>query len=123
MANFKVLIVEDDNMISNMYKIRLEQEGHAVVVADNGSQGIEYAAREKPNIILLDVMMPQIDGFSVLQELRLKEEFKDTPIIMLTNLGTSEDIEKGEKFGATEYLVKSNLTPAQVAEMVAKYNK
>jgi len=119
----KVLIIEDDAMISGMYKTRLEQEGYAVVTADNGGQGLEVAVREKPDLILLDVMMPMMDGFALLQELRLKSTFKETPIIMLTNLGTTEDKEKGEKFGATDYLVKANLTPSQVSEHVAKYLK
>ncbi len=123
MAYFKVLIVEDDAMISNMYKIRLEQEAYSVVTADNGSQGLEVAVREKPDLILLDVMMPQIDGFSLLQELRLQDIFKKTPIIMLTNLGTTEDREKGRQFGATDYLVKANLTPAEVSKVVGKYAK
>jgi DNA-binding response OmpR family regulator len=123
MANFKVLIVEDDAMISNMYKIRIEQEGYQVVTAEDGSQGLETAIREKPDMILLDVMMPQIDGFSVLRELRLKEAFKKTPIIMLTNLGTTEDVEKGQKYGATDYLVKANLTPATICAEVTKYAK
>ncbi len=121
MANFKVLLVEDDVMINNMYKIRLEQEGYFVLVAENGSQGLEIAMREKPDLILLDVMMPQIDGFSLLQELRLQEIFKNTPIIMLTNLGTTEDREKGAQFGATDYLVKANLTPTEVTKVVGKY--
>jgi len=123
MPSFKVLIVEDDTMISSMYKIRLEQEGHIVAIADNGSQGLEVAFREKPDLILLDVMMPQMDGFTLLQELRLQDSFRKTPIIMLTNLGTIEDREKGKKFGATDYLVKANLTPTEVSEVVAKYAK
>lgn len=123
MPSFKILIVEDDVMISGMYKTRLEQDGYMVVTADNGSQGLEVAIRENPDLILLDVMMPQIDGFALLQELRLKSSFKKTPIIMLTNLGTTEDREKGEKLGATDYLVKANLTPTEVSEVVAKYSK
>ena len=123
MPSFKVLIVEDDTMISGMYKTRLEQEGYLVVTAENGSDGLVVAIREKPDLILLDVMMPQIDGFALLQELRLKETFKKTPIILLTNLGTTEDREKGEKFGATDYLVKANLTPTEVSEAVTKYLK
>jgi DNA-binding response OmpR family regulator len=121
MAKNKVLIVEDDIMISNMYRIRLETEGYQVFVANDGSQGLDSALKEKPDLILLDVMLPQIDGFSLLKELRLKAAFKKTPIILLTNLGTSEDKEKGEQFGATDYLVKANLTPAQVNETVQKY--
>lgn len=123
MPHFKVLLAEDDAMISGMYKVRLEQEGFTVVIASDGSQAIEVAIREKPDLILLDIMMPQLDGFTVLRELRLKEAFKKTPIILLTNLGTTEDIEKGEKFGASDYLVKANLTPTQITETVNKYAK
>jgi DNA-binding response OmpR family regulator len=106
-----------------MYKTRLEQDGFTVVIADNGNRGIETAMREKPDLILLDVMIPQIDGFSVLQRLRSEAMFEKTPIIMLTNLGTVEDMEKGKKLGATDYLVKASLTPAEVAKIVTKYVK
>lgn len=117
----KILIVEDDKMISTMYQTKLKQEGYSVCVAENGSQALEVAVQEKPNLILLDVIIPQLDGFSVLQELRLNASFKNTPIIMLTNLGTTEDQEKAKQLGATDYVVKANLTPAQVSEVIKKY--
>ena len=123
MTNFKVLLVEDDTMISGMYKTRLEQDGYSVIIAENGSMGLEMAVKEHPDLILLDVMLPQIDGFSLLQELRTKEDFKETPIIMLTNLGTIEDKEKGAKLGATDYLVKANLTPLEISQAVSQYVK
>jgi len=115
----KVLIVEDDNMISSMYRIKLEQDGYEVVVASNGSEGLEKAKSEKPDIVLLDIIMPQLDGFTVLEGMRGKLGIK-VPIIMLTNLGTEEDRAKGEKLGATDYLVKASVTPAQVSEKVTK---
>ena len=115
----KVLIIEDESMISSMYKTKLEQDGYTVVTANNGSDGLAVAKVEIPDIILLDVIMPQLDGFTVLEELRVNMGIK-VPIIMLTNLGTDEDKEKGGKLGATDYLVKSSLTPAQVSEMVTK---
>ncbi|MDO8260634.1 MAG: response regulator [Candidatus Magasanikbacteria bacterium] len=115
----KVLIIEDDTMISSMYKTKLEQDGYAVVCADNGSEGLEKAKVENADIILLDVIMPQLDGFTVLEEMRGKMGIK-VPIIMLTNLGTEEDRAKGEKLGATDYLVKASITPSQVSELVAK---
>ncbi len=121
MQDSKILIVEDDPMISGMYKIRLEQDGFKVILADNGSTGLEVAIKDKPDLILLDIMMPQLDGFTVLKELRAKPAFKNLPIVMLTNLGTDEDKAKGEQFGATDYLVKANLTPTQVSEAVKKY--
>ena len=117
----KILIVEDDIMISSMYKIKLEQAGFEVFVADDGARGLEMAVEKKPDIILLDVILPQMDGFSLLQELKINKHFKDTPIIMLTNLGTSEDKEKGASYGASDYLVKANLTPADIVDTIKKY--
>ena len=119
----KLLIVEDDKMIGTMYKTKLEQEGFIVLQAEDGSQGLEMAIRDKPDLIMLDVIMPQLDGFTVLQELRGNPSTKHTPIIMLTNLGTDEDKAKGQKFGATDYIVKANLTPSQVSELIKKYLK
>ena len=117
----KVLVVEDDKMISQMYSVKLKQEGYEVLTAENGSAAIEQAVEHHPDIILLDIILPQLDGFSVLQELRLNKAFKETPIIMLTNLGTTDDIEKGKQMGATDYLVKANLTPGQVCEKIKEY--
>lgn len=117
----KILVVEDDKMISSMYETKLKQDGYLVITADNGAQAIELASQEKPDIILLDIILPQIDGFQVLQELRNTESFRNIPIIMLTNLGTTEDKEKGEKLGATGYWVKASLTPAQVGEKMREY--
>ena len=97
----KVLIVEDDAMIGSMYKTKLEQGGYEVILAIDGSQALDMAVSQSPDMILLDVILPQLDGFAVLQELRNNAKFKNTPIVMLTNLGTAEDKEKGEKYGAT----------------------
>ena len=121
LREMKMLLVEDDKMISSMYETKLKQEGYIVVTAENGSSAIELAVQENPDIVLLDIILPQLDGFSVLQELRGNDKLKKTPIIMLTNLGTTEDKEKGAKLGATDYLVKANLTPGQVSEKIKEY--
>lgn len=110
-------------MISTMYKTKLEQSGYQVLVAADGAAAIEQAVSQSPDLIFLDVILPQLDGFSVLQELRTNPKFKELPIILLTNLGTSEDKEKGDKYGATDYLVKANLTPREVNETADKYLK
>ncbi len=117
----KILLVEDDKMISSMYKTKLEQEGYLVILAENGAAAIDLAFAEKPDLILLDIILPQVDGFSVLRQLRASESMKKAPIIMLTNLGTDEDKEKGKKYGATDYLVKARLTPSQIGEKIKKY--
>jgi len=119
----KILLVEDDRMISSMYETRLRQEGFQIVLAENGADALELAVQEHPDIILLDIILPQIDGFAVLREVRLNPKTREIPVLMLTNLGTPEDKDKGVRYGATEYLVKANLTPTDVAETVKKYLK
>lgn len=123
----KVLIIEDDEMLVNMYAAKFEADGFIVEKALNGRKGIEIAKEVNPDIILLDIMMPEVDGFTVLKELKSEtSDIKDKPIVMLTNLGQDEDIEKGTQLGACDYLVKANLTPSQVVtkikEVLIKYN-
>ena len=118
-----VLIVEDDEMISSMYKMKLDAGGYEVLIADNGADGLETAKKEKPDMILLDVILPQLDGFSVLEGLKENEGTKNIPVMVLTNLGTEEDMEKGKKMGAVDYIVKANLTPAEVINKVAEHLK
>jgi DNA-binding response OmpR family regulator len=122
MANNKktILIVEDDTMISAMYQTKLSAEGLEVLVADNGADGLKLAAENKPDLILLDVIMPQMDGFAVLTELKENAKTKKIPVVLLTNLSTEEDQQKGKQLGAAEYIVKSSLTPDQVSDKVKK---
>ena len=120
----KILIVEDDKVISSMYKTKLEADGFTILTADNGTQGLEMVLSEHPDLVMLDVIIPQLDGFSVLEEIRNNgEAIRNIPVVLLTNLATTEDQEKGKKLGATDYLVKSNLTPTQVSEKVKEYLK
>lgn len=119
----KVLIIEDEEMLVNMYISKFTKEGYQAEKASNGRIGLEQAKTIKPDIILLDIMMPEMDGFMVLKDLKADSTTKSIPVIMLTNLGQEEDIEKGNKLGATDYLVKANLTPAQVVEKVKEILK
>lgn len=114
----KILIVEDDTTISSMYKTKLEAEGFMVVAAEDGGSGLEAAKKVDPDIILLDVIMPGLDGFSVLEGIRKEKKLNKTIVVMLTNLGTEEDQEKGKRMGANDYLVKSDLTPSDVSKKV-----
>ena len=119
----KVLIIEDEEMLVNMYISKFEKEGYQAEKASNGRIGLEQAKKIKPDIILLDIMMPEMDGFMVLKNLKTDTGTKNIPIIMLTNLGQEEDIKKGIKLGAIDYLVKANLTPAQVVDKVKEILK
>jgi DNA-binding response OmpR family regulator len=119
----KILIVEDDEAIGAMYKGKFEADGYMVFGAVNGVEGLEIARKEKPDMIFLDVILPQMDGFAVLAELKKDAKTKNIPVIMLTNLGTDEDKNKGEKMGAADYIVKANMTPAEISEKIKKIIK
>jgi DNA-binding response OmpR family regulator len=116
----KVLIVDDDAFLSGIYATKLELEGFAVVAARDGEEGLTVAARERPDLILLDVLMPKLDGFETLKRLKTDAETVDIPVIMLTNLGQKEDIEKGMQEGAVDYLIKAHFVPAEAVEKIKK---
>jgi len=114
----KILLIEDEEMLSSMYKTKFEKEGMEVDIAQDGEVGLEKAKSGNYNIVLIDIIMPKLDGFATLKQLREIEQYKTVPILMLTNLGQEEDIEKGKKLGATDYLIKANFTPSQVFEKI-----
>ena len=117
----KILIIEDEAMISLMYCTEFARNGYIILTADNGIKGLEMAVKEKPDIIVLDIVMPELDGFSVLEKLRVNKTTKDIPVIILTVLGGEENRLRGEKLGAVEYIVKSDFTPAQIYKIIKKY--
>lgn len=117
-AKKKILIVEDDASLSAMYKGKFKADGFVVFSAENGLDGFELAKKEKLDIIMLDIILPQMDGFAVLAELKKDAKTKNIPVVMITNLGTDEDKNKGEKMGAADYIVKANMTPAQISEKI-----
>lgn len=116
----KILLVEDESMIVDMYKMRLEEDGFEVLVTDRGTEAFEIASKESPSIILLDVILPEIDGFSVLQMIKNDLKTKNIPVVMLTNLGQEGDKEKGNRLGAVDYFIKSQHTPADVLMAVKR---
>lgn len=119
-----VLLVEDDVFLANIYKTKFTMEGFNVIHADNGESAITEANKKKPDIILLDVLLPKKDGFTVLTELKQNtSEVKDIPVILLTNLGQKDDVEKGLEMGAEDYLIKAHFKPSEVVEKVRKILK
>jgi DNA-binding response OmpR family regulator len=113
-----VLIVEDEKMLAEMYATKFSMEGFEPVTANDGVDGLAQAKALKPDIILLDIIMPKLDGFAVLKEIREDVSLKDIPVILLTNLGQDEDIKRGQGMGAADYFVKANHTPAEVVQKV-----
>ncbi|HLD19691.1 MAG TPA: response regulator [Patescibacteria group bacterium] len=113
-----ILLAEDDELISQMYTTKLTHDGFKVVVAKDGEESIAQAEKGGIDLILLDIIMPKVDGFGVLEKLKKDEKTKNIPVVMLTNLGQDEDIEKGKALGAYDYLIKANLTPQQVSDKI-----
>jgi DNA-binding response OmpR family regulator len=118
-----ILIVEDDNFLLSMYKTKLELEDYSVLTAINGESGLKMVKEKKPDLILLDIIMPKMNGFDVLKEVRADKNVKNIPVIMLTNLGQKEDIKKSFKLGANEYMIKAHFLPSEVVEKVKKFLK
>lgn len=116
----KIAIVEDDQAISQMYRFKFEAEGYAVETAENGKLGLALAESMKPDIILLDLMMPEMNGDEMLQKLRKTTWGKDIKVIILTNMGEQEIPEDVKKQGVTAVILKADMTPRQVAELVKK---
>ncbi len=118
MAKTKLLIVEDDKSIRDLYCLKLEKSGFEVFSAEDGGKGLDLAKKELPDIILLDVMMPVMNGFEVLKQLRKYNDTKETPVIILSNFGEIDQMTNGFTAGATDYLIKAEHTPSDVVEIV-----
>lgn len=114
----KVAIVEDDQAISQMYRIKFEAEGYEVETAENGKLGLELAEKMRPDIILLDLMMPEMTGDEMLKALRKTNWGKDIRVIILTNMGEQEAPPILKELGVKRFILKAEMTPRQVAEMV-----
>ena len=114
----KVLLIEDEKMLSTMYATKFAKEGYDLVQAFDGEAGLAKAKSETPAVILLDIIMPKLDGFAVLKALKSDATLKSVPVILLTNLGQDEDIKKGKELGAVDYFIKANHTPAEVVDKV-----
>jgi len=109
-----ILLVDDDLTLREMYDDRLKAEGFDIIQASNGEEALQKAKETKPNVVLLDVMMPKINGFDVLKQLKEDPETKDTPVIILTALIQDVDRAQGKKLGAADYIVKSETMPGEV---------
>lgn len=114
----KIAIVEDDIAIAQMYRIKFEAEGFTVQTAENGVLGLELLENMKPDIVLLDLMMPEMNGDQVLTQLRKTDWGKDMKVIILTNMGEQEAPEILKSLNVSAFIVKADMTPKQVADLV-----
>jgi len=115
----KILIVEDDTYLANAYRVKLSKAGFEVKNAFDGEEALSMLQTFAPDLILLDIVMPKKDGFTTLAEIKVNEQWKNIPVIVASNLGQKEDIDKGMALGATDYIVKSQIP---IADVLVKIN-
>jgi len=116
----KILLVEDEEIIRNLLKKKLEQEGYEVKIAIDGEDGLKAMRNEKPNLVLLDIIMPKLSGFEVMEEMQKNEELKMIPVIVISNSGQPVELDKAKKLGAKDWLIKTEFDPQEVVAKVVK---
>ena len=114
----KILIIEDDKFLRELISQKLEKAGYEVCEAIDGEEGIKQVKTENPDLVLLDLILPGIDGFEVLSQMKREPALSKIPVIILSNLGQKEDIEKGINLGADDYLIKAHFTPNEIIEKI-----
>lgn len=117
----RILLVEDDFFLADIYQTKLSVENYDVLVAQDGQEGLDMALAQHPDLILLDIMLPKMDGLEVLKKLKADPRGKDIPVILLSNLGQEFVVKGGMNLGAVDYLLKSDLTPREVIGKIQKY--
>lgn len=121
MAKAKLLLVEDDVTLVKMYERKFLSDGYEVSIAYDGLEGLEKVAKEKPDLVLLDIMLPKLDGLALFKKMRSQPNTFGTPVILLTNFGQEDAVFECFKLGAIDYLVKADVTPQQVVDKVEKF--
>lgn len=120
MSNIKktILLIEDDEFLAELYATKLNLEGFEVTLALDGKKGLRLAKEKKPDLILLDIILPEIDGFQLLKIFKSDNKMKRTPIILLTNLSQKDEVQKGLELGADDYLIKAHFMPSEVVKKI-----
>ncbi len=122
MADHKtILLVEDERLLSNLLRQRLEKDGFKVEAVSDGDEALKFLKTNKPDLVLLDVILPKMSGFELMEKLRDDAEFQKVPIIIMSNLGQESDVEKGQMLGAVGYFVKAKLSIEELAGKVREF--
>ena len=115
----KILLVEDEDLIRDLLELKLQEEGYDVITAENGEEGLERILKERPDIVILDIVMPKMTGFEVLKA--LQERKISLPVIVISNSGQPVELEEAKRMGAVDWLIKTEFDPQEVLEKVKKY--
>lgn len=116
----KILIIEDEDILGNLLLNKLIEQGYDAQRAVNGEVGVEKVKEFNPDLILLDIIMPKMNGFEFLEQIRLIDEYKNLPIIIISNSGQPVEIERAKQLGVTDWLIKTEFNPEEVIEKVKK---
>lgn len=114
----KTVLIEDERVLCDMYRIKFELSGLKLLVANGGYEGLAMAKKEKPDLILLDIKMDDLDGFEVLKQLKADSKLRHVPVFLLTNMGEKGNADEGLKLGAEAYIMKSKTVPSEIVERV-----
>ena len=116
----KILIIEDEEVLLDLLKRRLSQEGYQVDIARDGQEGMDKIKKDKPDLILLDIVMPRMGGFEVMEELNKDEELKSIPVVIVSNSGQPVELDRAKRLGVKDWLIKTDFDPQEVIDKVKK---
>lgn len=116
----KILLIEDDPFLIDIYTTKLKREGFSTSVANDGKIGLEKIREDKPDLVILDIVLPNADGWEILSEIKNDEQIKSVKVVILSSLGQKDEVEKGLRLGAVKYLVKAHYTPSEVVREIKK---
>ena len=116
----KILLIEDEEIMINLLQRKLSQEGYEVLVAKDGEEGLKSIREAKPDLILLDIIMPKMGGFEVMEEMNKDKELKKIPVIIISNSGQPVEIDKAQRLGVKDWLIKTEFDPQEVVDKVKK---
>ena len=117
----RIIIIEDEEFLLEIPAKKLEESGYEVFQATNGKKGLELIKKEKPDLILTDLVMPVMSGFELMEELKKDEELAKIPVIVISNSGSQREIERSFALGAADYITKTDFNPWEIVEMIKKY--
>lgn len=118
-----ILLVEDDPFLIDIYTTKLKEAGFEVEVAKDGQVALKCLSRKKPDLLVLDIVLPHIDGWEILKKIREEDQFKDLLVMILSNLGQRQEVKKGLDLGATKYLIKAHYNPSEIIEEIKEILK
>ncbi len=113
-----ILLVEDDEFLAELYATKLKLEGFEVSLAVDGEKGLKMIKEKKPDLVLLDIILPKLDGFEILKAIKADKSLKDIPVILLTNLSQKDEVKRGLDLGANDYLIKAHFMPSEVVKKI-----